>query len=218
MKDRLKRVLDFTADMFFPVRCPYCDKVIEPEQYACGDCRKNFPEVPVTVYIEGGHRCVAPFLYKDNFAEAVKRFKFISRAQYAKALAFAVVTALGSSGVALDFDYITCVPMHREQKIKRGYNQSELLAKECADLMQTGYIDAIEKFKKNQVQHSLSGAERRKNVKGVYRPLNKENLKDKRILLVDDIVTTGSTLAECTKILSKAGCGEICCAAVCSAD
>lgn len=218
MRGRIKRFLSFTADMFFPARCPYCDKVIESAQYACDDCRKNFHEVPVTLYIEGGYRCVAPFLYKDSFAEAVKRFKFTDCAQYAKALAFAIVTALGSSGADLSFDYVTCVPMHKEQKIKRGYNQSELLAKECADLMRTKYIDALEKFRKNKVQHSLSGAERRKNVKGVYRPVNSEELKDKRILLVDDIVTTGSTLAECTKILSRSDCREICCAAVCSVE
>ena len=102
------------------------------------------------------------FLYKDNFAEAVKRFKFHNRAQYAKALAFAIITALGSAGTDLDFDYITCVPMHKEQKLNRGYNQSELLAKECADLMRTKYIHSLEKYKKNQVQHTLSGAERRK--------------------------------------------------------
>ena len=118
----------------------------------------------------------------------------------------------------MDFDYITCVPMHKEQKLNRGYNQSELLAKECADLMRTKYIHSLEKYKKNQVQHTLSGAERRKNVKGVYRPINKEMLKGKRVLLIDDIITTGSTLAECTKILSKCGCSDICCAAVCSAD
>ena len=214
----LKSVLDFTANAFFPVRCPYCDIVIDPEGYACDECGKKTPELPVTTYIEGGYRCVAPFLYKDSFAEAVKRFKFNNRAQYAKALAFAVVTALGSSGTDLDFDFITCVPMHKEQRLNRGYNQSELLAKECAGLMRTKYIHSLEKYKQNKVQHTLPGIERRKNVKGVYRPLNKEKLKGKRVLIIDDIITTGSTLAECTKILSRCGCGDICCAVVCSAD
>ncbi len=218
MKYKLKGLYEFVLNSFFPVRCPYCDIVIDPQRYACGECSKNFPEIPITTYIEGGIRCVAPFLYKDSYAEAVKRFKFNSRAQYAKAFAFALVNALGSSGVDLNFDYITCVPMHKEQRIKRGYNQSQLLARHCAELMQTVYIDALEKFRQNQVQHTLSGAERRKNVKGVYRALNKEKLKDKRVLIIDDIVTTGSTLAECTKILSKSGCGEICCAVVCCAE
>lgn len=218
MKYKLKGLYEFALNSFFPVRCPYCDIVIDPQRYACDECSINFPEIPITTYIEGGYRCIAPFLYKDNFAEAVKRFKFNNRAQYAKALAFAIITALGSAGTDLDFDYITCVPMHKEQKLNRGYNQSELLAKECADLMRTKYIHSLEKYKKNQVQHTLSGAERRKNVKGVYRPINKEMLKGKRVLLIDDIITTGSTLAECTKILSKCGCSDICCAAVCSAD
>lgn len=211
---KVKRAVE-TA--FFPERCPYCDVVIDPEQYACDDCKRELPEVPITAYVEGGYRCTAPFIYKDRFAESVKGFKFANRAQYARPLAFAVVNALSCSSVSLDFDYVTCVPMHPEQKINRGYNQSELLAKQCAKLMNIEYIDALEKFKKNKVQHSLKGAERRNNVKGVYRALNKEKLKDKRILLIDDIITTGSTLAECAKILRKCGCADIECAVVCSA-
>lgn len=214
LSGRIKRAV-LTA--FFPELCPYCDKVIDPEQYACRECKKKLPEYPVTAYVEGGYRCTSPFMYKDCFAESVKRLKFNNRAQYARTLAFAMVNSLGFSPNAFDFDFITCVPMYPEQKNERGYNQSELLAKECADLMNIPYIDALEKFKKNKVQHSLKGRERRSNVRGVYRPVNREKLKDKRILLIDDIITTGSTLAECAKVLKKSGCGDIRCAVVCIA-
>lgn len=201
---------------FFPVRCPYCDIVMDPELYACNDCKPKLPEIEIVSYIEGGYRCTAPFLYKDCFAQAVKMFKFSKRVQYADQLAFAVVSALVGSGINLGFDYITCVPMHREQFMDRGYNQSEVLAKRCAELMGIEYIDALEKFKKNKIQHNLKGSERRSNVKGVYRAVNIEKIRDKRILLIDDVVTTGSTLAECAKILNKCGCKEIQCAAVCA--
>ncbi len=201
---------------FFPLRCPYCDKVMDPELYACEDCKASLPEIEIVSYIEGGYRCTSSFLYKDRYARAVKRFKFSKRVQYAEPLAFAVVSALSGSGINIDFDFVTCVPMHREQLTERGYNQSELLAKRCADLMSIEYINALEKFKKNKIQHKLKGSERRNNVKGVYRAVNAEKIKDKRVLLIDDIVTTGSTLAECAKMLNKCGCKEIQCAVVCS--
>lgn len=215
--DRIKGAV-LTA--FFPERCPYCGKVIDPEQYACESCKALFPDEPVTSYAIGGYRCVAPFEYKDNFAEAVKAFKFRDGAQYAKPLAFMVVQALLNSKIELNFDFITCVPMHREQQAERGFNQSELLAKECAKLMDIPYTDALEKFKKNKLQHTLSGKARLNNVKGVYRAVgkNKPELKDKKVLLIDDIVTTGSTLGECSKVLIKAGCKEVLCAVVCDAD
>lgn len=212
----IKRILNSVADAFYPVRCPYCGRVIYREYYACEDCKRKMPDVPTVSRVEGGYRCTAPFMYKDEFSEAVKALKFSGREQYAKPLAFAVVGALQCSGVNLDFDYVACVPMHAVQKRERGYNQSELLARECARFLGTEYIDALEKFKKNKVQHTLSGSERRNNVKGVYRAVDKEKLKGKRILLIDDIVTTGSTLAECSKILNKCGCKEIECAVVCN--
>ena len=209
-----KRMIEAVENAFFPVRCPYCDKVIYHEQYACEECKSEMPELPITNYIEGGYRCTSPFLYKERFSDAVKAFKFSNRAQYAKQLAFAVVTALNCVN-KLEYDYITCVPMHPDQKIERGYNQSELLAKQCSALMKIDYIDALEKFKQNKPQHSLKGSERRKNVKGVYRAINKDKIKGKKILLIDDIITTGNTLSECAKMLKKSGCEEIDCAAVC---
>ena len=209
-----KRMIVAVENAFFPARCPYCDKVIYHEQYAFEDCKAKMPDVPVTNYIEGGYRCTSPFMYKECFADAVKAFKFNNRPQYAKALAFAVVTSLNITD-NLQYDYITCVPMHPKLKNQRGYNQSELLAKECAKLMGVKYIDALEKFKQNKPQHSLKGSERRKNVKGVYRAVNKDKIKGKKILLIDDIITTGNTLAECAKMLKKSGCEEIDCAAIC---
>lgn len=213
---KIRRILKSIETAVYPVRCPYCDKVIEKDKYACDDCKRQMPEVPISSYVEGGYLCTAPFMYIDIFANAVKLFKFSGRVQFAKPLALEIVNAMQYSGDTV-FDYVTCVPMHKVQKRERGFNQSELLAKECAKLLGTEYIDALEKFKQNQIQHTLKGNARRQNVKGVYRAINKELLKGKKVLIVDDIVTTGSTLAECCKILDKCGCRGIQCAAVCRA-
>ena len=115
-----------------------------------------------------------------------------------------------------EFDLVTCVPMHKDTLRERGYNQAELLAKECARLLGIEYADLLAKTKKNKTQHSIKAAERAKNVIGVYSPIDKNLIKGKRILIIDDIITTGSTLGECARILSKCKCGEICCCTLCT--
>lgn len=74
----------------------------------------------------------------------------------------------------------------------------------------------LAKTKKNKTQHSIKAAERAKNVIGVYSPIDKNLIKGKRILIIDDIITTGSTLGECARILNKCKCGEICCCTLCT--
>ena len=78
------------------------------------------------------------------------------------------------------------------------------------------YADLLAKTKKNKTQHSIKAAERAKNVIGVYSPIDKNLIKGKRILIIDDIITTGSTLGECARILNKCKCGEICCCTLCT--
>ena len=90
------------------------------------------------------------------------------------------------------------------------------LTKECARLLGIEYADLLVKTKKNKTQHSINAAERDKNVIGVYSPIDKNLIKGKRILIIDDIITTGSTLGECARILNKCKCGEICCCTLCT--
>jgi ComF family protein len=114
------------------------------------------------------------------------------------------------------FDFVTCVPMHKKSFKERGYNQAELLAKECAKFLSLPYVDTLEKFKENKTQHSVSGKERAQNVRGVYRIIEKDRVAGKKILIIDDIITTGNTLGECARIISKAKCTKICCATLCA--
>ena len=107
--------------------------------------------------------------------------------------------------------------MYYKNMRERGYNQSELLAKECAEIFNIPYAELVEKHKKNKAQHTLKGKERESNVQGVYRVIDSHAVADKNILIIDDIITTGNTLGECCKVLKKAGCENICCAALCAA-
>ena len=214
--NKIKKLKDAIIDTFFPVRCPYCNRVIDKDDYACQDCKKRFPRNSTTKYAFGNYICSAPFYYEGIFSKAVKTFKFDNCGSYAKQLSFMIVQSVLEIHEEINFDIITCVPMHKDDRKKRGYNQAELLARECAKIMNIPYIDTLEKHKKNKVQHSIKAKERAKNVRGVYRLIQKDIVKDKNILIIDDIITTGPTLGECAKVLSKGKCKSIRCAVVCS--
>ena len=216
MKDFISKFISAIKDSIFPVRCPYCGKVIERSEYACTDCKKKFPQRAITRYAIGGHICASVFPYDGIFANGVKRFKFNNNAYFAKQLSVVLVMAILEIYQDKKFDLITCVPMHKDGLRERGYNQAELLAKECAEIMKIPYINTLEKFRKNRTQHSIKASERADNVKGVYRISDKSVVKDKNILIIDDIITTGHTLGECARILLKNGCGSVSCATICS--
>lgn len=216
MTDFIDKLKNSVKDILFPVRCPYCETVIHKTEYACEDCKKKFPSPAIIKYAVGGYKCTSPFPYDGIFKKAVKRFKFGNKGGYAKQLAFPIVQSILESYQGVDFDLITCVPMHKKRLAQRGYNQAELLARECAKIMNIPYCDTLEKFKENREQHSIKASERAKNVKGVYRIIDKELVRDKNILIIDDIITTGNTLGECAKILMKKGCRSAGCAVLCS--
>ena len=216
MTDFIDKLKENVKDILFPVRCPYCEIVIHKTEYACESCKKQFPSPAIINYAVGGYKCTSPFPYDGIFKKAVKRFKFGNKGGYAKQLAFPMVQSILESYQGANFDLITCVPMHKNRLIDRGYNQAELLAKECAKIMNIPYLDTLEKFRENREQHSIKASERAKNVKGVYRIIDKELVRDKKILIIDDIITTGNTLGECAKILMKKGSKSVDCAVLCA--
>ena len=100
--------------------------------------------------------------------------------------------------------------MYYKRKLERGYNQSEILAKEISKYFTSKFItNVLYKFKKSKVQSTLKLDERRKNVLGTYLIKNSDKIKGKTILLVDDIYTTGATASECAKMLKTNGARKV---------
>ena len=113
------------------------------------------------------------------------------------------------------FDLVTWVPVSRKRRRTRGYDQAELLCRETARELGMQPLLTLEKCTDNRAQSSLSGAEERfENAKGAYRAVQPERFAGKRILLIDDIVTTGATMSECVRVLRKAEAAEVVCAAL----
>ncbi len=204
------------AGIIFPCRCPYCHIVIRRDEYACKKCADKLPKIVYHRFAIGGAPCASPLPYLNEYANAVKRFKFSGKGYLAQAFSFLIAKAVRESYGEYSFDFITCVPMHISSLRSRRYNQAEKLARECSERLDIPFLDVLEQHKKKAAQHSCKRSERAKNVQGVFRVADKPAVKGRNILLIDDIITTGNTLGECVKILKRAGCADVCCATLCT--
>lgn len=200
--------------VLYPNRCPFCRTVIPGGEDFCASCAEQLPQLTYRRYTIGGFPCCAPLLYRDAYAAAVKRYKFGAKDGYTHALALLTVRAVVRSYDLGQIDTITCVPMYC--KDRRRFHHAERLARECAALTGIPYADLLEKHRQTPPQHSLKRSRRFENVRGAYRVPQPALVRDKRVLLVDDIITTGSTLGECSRMLHKYGAREVFCAAVCT--
>ena len=209
--------------LLYPSRCPYCGKVISFDDSCCPKCRTTLPIILRIRIIDTFENkevpCLSVFAYHSEAKYAIWEFKFRSKSYFSTALGAEMIKALKSSEIFnRNYDIVTTVPLSFSRYIERGYNQSALLAKEISQGLKIPYKRLIRKKRNNMIQHELSREQRIQNVKGVYEAVNVNKIKGKTILLCDDIVTTGSTLGECAKVLYKAGAKEVFCVALADAS
>ena len=184
--------------MLFPGGCLICGKVSPGGPDLCPACREGLPE---EIYRrELGFPAGAPFRYRGGVQKTLWRVKFRGERGW--------INPLGRwmAGAARDLpeaDCVTWVPMSPAKQRRRGYNQSQLLAKvvaRCLGLPAQGLLTGT---RETATQHDLARAERFANVEGAYEAL--PGAAGKRVLLVDDILTTGATLMACAQALRQAG-------------
>lgn len=201
-------------DILFPKHCPYCDCLISHKLNCCESCKQNFPKNIFTKNLKGtatATTIIAPFTYQGQFSKAIKLFKFNNRVDFGQSLAAEMCNAIIKAYNTDIIDYITAVPLSKSSLYKRGYNQSELLAKHIHKRIKVPYKALLIKTKDNFPQHSLNREQRKKNVIGVYSTVKSCSLSGKTILLIDDIATTGYTLHECANTLYKCGAKKVIC-------
>ncbi|MCI2057356.1 MAG: ComF family protein [Oscillibacter sp.] len=199
-------------NLFFPPKCPFCGAVLDAPGI-CPKCRKALPwtqgaEREQT--LPGGVRCVSPLWYEDLAREGILRYKFRGASGAADTLGdlLADCAAEAYSG---DFDTVTWVPISPKRLKKRGYDQARLLAQAACRRWQTKPLPLLKKPRDNPPQSGLhDAAARRANVLGIYQADTKQT-EGRRVLLIDDIVTTGATLAECARELKASGAAEVLC-------
>lgn len=199
--------------VFFPPRCPFCNEVISSEEVVCEACKKkiNLKTIKNTLTTRNGERfiCVAPFAYVEPIRSAIHKYKFHGVKSFAVPFGRYITDILEESFDVTKIDLITSVPLHKTRKRERGFNQSELFAREISRLTGIEYAEVLKKVKKNKIQHELNLAERTENVKDVYAVVDEVDLQGKAVIICDDILTTGNTMAECANVLFVAGAKQI---------
>ena len=185
--------------------CPKCQKILENEavfgidKYKKMEIEKNLEE---RKYFDE-HLYI--FEYEGIIRRIILKYKFQDKAYLYKTFVNFLLKNENFFEFIKKYDTIIPVPISRKRRALRGYNQSELIVKEIANFTNLKEeSDCLFKIKNVIEQSKLNKEERQKNIQGVYELRNKEKLYKKKILLVDDIYTTGSTVNECSKVLKGA--------------
>lgn len=213
---RPRAFLSRLLDLLCPPKCIFCGKLLgDGEREVCAACRASLPWVDVPpLRVKGADRCAAALWYRGRVRESLHRYKFEGRDFYAPAygrlLAQCVRDRLGTQ-----FDLICWAPLSRKRRRQRGYDQAELLARALAAELDRPAAPLLRKVRDTAAQSSLEddGA-RAANAAGAYALADGAQARGKRVLLVDDIVTTGSTLASCARVLRDAGAEQVWAAAL----
>ena len=204
--------------LLYPPKCPFCEKLLQGEEtLICGDCRRSLPYAGAAGKQSGRFflLCVSPLFYRDKAREALLRFKFGSRSGSAAAFASLMAERV-EQDLAGKYDLITWVPVSLLRLRRRGYSQSRLLAEETARLLGAETAAMLRKCRYRQPQSRLTGAAARTaNVSGAFAAVHPERFLGKRVLLIDDVVTTGATLSECARVLLTEGASGVVCATLC---
>jgi len=207
------KIFDALLDLLFPPRCPFCRKI--GKGGVCSSCEAKLPytEKPLREGAPFG-KCAAPLYYEGAVREAILRFKFEGVSSMARDFA-PILARCVSEELAGEFDVVTWAPVSEKRLRSRGYDQAYLLARETARLWDTKPVRLLRKCGDNPAQSSLKdAAARRANVLGMYDAVDDAPLDGARVLLIDDILTTGSTLGECARVLKDAGAASVVCAAL----
>ncbi|MBE6972409.1 MAG: ComF family protein [Ruminococcaceae bacterium] len=202
-------------DLLFPPKCPFCRKLLEDGQaLLCPDCQRNLPWAqgkPAERKLEFVDLCTAPLWYQDEVRQSHHRYKFSGVRAYARPYATLMAQCVADR-LQGQFDVISWVPLSRKRLRSRGYDQSRLLAERLAQQLDMPCKPMLKKIRDTKAQSGLKGeSERRANVLGAYVPLPSLQMRGERVLLVDDVVTTGATLSECARILRGAGAERVVC-------
>jgi len=209
---------DVAADIF-PAKCVVCGRKLNSYDYGfCEECKKELKPLDKheTSRVNFCDRCIAVYEYDGHVKDTILALKFYSHPAYAGAFTDALCDML-SKYIDISYDAVTWIPISKKRLRKRGYDQAELIAAKLAEKLNLPLLRTLVKVRDNRQQSTLDAAARKGNVIGVYNLYNKNtsDIKGLNILLMDDIITTGSTMSEAAKILKTAEPANvtgICCA------
>ena len=202
-------LFQWIGEFLFPRKCLLCQGILpRQESDLCGECRRETAQFAQRGTMQDLDGWTALWYYDGPVRDSLLRYKFNGKRHYASG--YGRLLAMQVSRILPTLDLITWVSVSPKRKRERGYDQSELLAQVLSRELNLPAGPTLRKVRNNPAQSGISDPGlRRKNVENVYQALENGNLTGKRVLLVDDIVTTGATSRECAKVLRRAGAKEI---------
>lgn len=221
----------------FPPSCPLCKDIVDvDDEYVCKFCRPLIPYLSAPFCFRCGKELKdeAAEYCKDctdnersyvkgfpamNYVEPIKTalmdFKYHNKRYYSDFFAYEIIKTHGEEIKSLNFDAIVPIPVHSKKVKQRGYNQAKVLAECISDYINVPVDDELLLRNSNTLpQKFLSDEERLNNLKMAF-SYSQKSVKYNKVLLVDDIYTTGATIEACTRILREAGIDDIYYASVC---
>ena len=202
----VKRLL---LDLFYPNRCPFCDEIIPFDECFCKLCGGKLSKPPMITDISGLDGFAAATVYDSVSIPFVSEMKKRNNGYALSGAAFKIYERLLKTDILSEVDVVTYVPMDKKGIYKRGYNQTKIMAAEIAGLSGIPCAGLLKKIKATEEQKKLGAEDRRTNVAGAFALFDKVNVKDKIVLVIDDVSATGSTLSEAARALKAGGAVKV---------
>ena len=214
----MNRAATFAKNLFFPKRCPYCGAV---QGFApvcdCADALERIRLIGWIARADAGGRglkylkgIIGCYRYRNPIRRGIHRMKFSGAKGAAEFFGEEMAQQVARVLPGIRFDAVIPVPSTRREIRERGYDVPLLMARRIAASLEIPlWDDILKKSRETRRQHTLSLEERRENLKGAFAVQNPDRLRRSRVLLCDDISTSGSTLEECAKPLKRAGAAEV---------
>jgi competence protein ComFC len=215
--------------LLYPPACGICAAEVDADKYLCPDCEAKLPRIKppfcskcsepfqgtITNHFECAN-CAHRALYFVNAVSAFRsrgmvrriilQFKYGGQIHLRHLVASWLFAALEDDRLRDQmFDLIVPVPLHPARERERGFNQAALLAELLSPRMSIQVRQILERVRYTTTQTAFDRTERMENLRGAFRLRRNVDLRQLRVLLVDDVLTTGSTLSECARVLRKSG-------------
>jgi len=204
-------------DLLFPPKCVFCARILDKNDEGwCDKCTESLPFTGSQCKQDGDgfDFCISPLYYTGVVRRSVLRYKFNSTSHYAEVYGKFLADCIRENPDVV-YDLISWVPLSKKRERTRGYDQAMLLAQATAQELGGSIVQTLYKPLEVQAQSELGDkVQRSANISGAYTAADIELITGKHILLVDDVVTTCSTLEECTRVLLAAGAAGVICAAL----
>ncbi len=224
-------VLQTILDLLFPPLCLLCEKLGKSAAFLCNEHQKQIAEISQPFCPRCGHPLILDFgmqrcascrgktlhfsrarsaaLYRDSLRELILQWKLSGNTHAIYFFSDLVVNTLQKEQWLSEIDFLSFIPLHRRKRRQRGFDQAQELARECGRLLKIPVQRSLSRIRDTPAQGLTSAVSRQKNVENAFEAVRLEKIQGKKILLFDDVYTSGSTATEAAKALKKAGAARV---------